>query len=360
MILFISGEYPPDVGGVGDYTLRLRLALHERGHATSVLTRRDVKRWDARSLISIMGAAPTRGIVHIQYQPAAFDLLGDICLVPVLMALFRRRVRSVITFHDVRVPYLFPGAGRLRQAAVRLLARSSNAVIAADTRDLELLRTQSKCVLHIPIGSNISRSPPADYERRAFRARLGLQDDDLAIVYFGLLNWSKGVDLLLDAFELVRARTPRARLFVLGGTSGVSDPTDRDTAARLRSRLARAGDALIRPGWLNPVELSAYLLTADVALLPYVDGASARRGSLLACAEHGLPIVSTQPAGAEVTPFIEAEEPDAVRLAEAVARVHASPERLRGASRDLAQQVSWPRIAGLHVDLYNTLLYSRR
>ena len=115
------------------------------------------------------------------------------------------------------------------------------------------------------------------------------------LVYFGLLNSSKGLDTLLDAFALVTAARPDARLLMLGGRVGASDPTDRQTAAGLEQRLTQLGPRIVRPGFQSAAEVSAYLQAADVAVLPYVDGASPRRGSLLACAEHGLPIVSTQP-----------------------------------------------------------------
>jgi glycosyltransferase involved in cell wall biosynthesis len=102
--------------------------------------------------------------------------------------------------------------------------------------------------------------------------------------------------------------------------------------------------------------LSAHLLAGDVALLPYADGASARRGSLLACASHGLPIVSTRPAGVEVADFIDAIEPNPQALAEAVLEVAANPSPWRAASRALADQVSWRRVAQTHVELYDRLL----
>src|SRR5215210_6615008 len=85
-LVFVSGEYPPDVGGVGDYTARLRAALDGLGWPSSVLTRRQGRRWDARALLYLLRAAPRSGIIHIQFQAGAFDLLGDICLFPSLVA----------------------------------------------------------------------------------------------------------------------------------------------------------------------------------------------------------------------------------------------------------------------------------
>lgn len=360
MIVFVTGEYPPDIGGVGDYTARLRRSLVELGWPSTVVCRRDVRRWDARALLWLARHLPKTGILHIQYQAAAFDLLGDVCLLPVLLRRFRPQVRTVTTFHDARVPYLFPGAGRLRAAAIRLLARTSDAVIAADARDLESLGGPAPRFLQVPIGANVPCAPPREYDRVSFRARLGLSPEDLAVVYFGTFNASKGIALLLETFGRVRAQVPSARLLLLGGEAGASDPTDRVAASQMQQRVNQLGSAVIRTGWLPPSELSAYLLAGDVALLPFVDGASARRGSLLACAAHGLPIVSTLPAGSEVAPYIAAVAQQAASLAEAVIHVWREPAPLRSASQSLTDTVSWPRIAARHVAIYEPLLYSRK
>jgi glycosyltransferase involved in cell wall biosynthesis len=360
VIAFISGEYPPDVGGVGDYTCHLRHALERVGHHTSIVSRGHVGgRWNARALAWLLRHAPKTGVVHIQYQAAAYDLLGDICLLPALLRRLRPRLRCVTTFHDVRVPYLFPRAGPLREAAIRLLARTSHAVLAADRRDLAALSRAARQTFHVPIGPNVACAPPEGFERVAFRRGLGLEPGDLALVYFGMLNASKGLDLLLDSFEQVLRSQPRARLLVLGGPAGASDPTDLRTASRVSGSLQRFRSRTLQTGWLPQPELSAHLLAGDVALLPYLDGASARRGSLLACAEHGLPIISTQPAGSEVAPYVRAVDPDAAALADAVLRAARDPAPLSTLSRTLASEMSWSRITALHVAMYDRLLYSR-
>jgi len=358
VILFVTGEYPPDIGGVGDYTARLRLALEQRSWLSDVVTRPQVGRWDARALLWLLRHAPRRGIVHIEYQAAAFDLLGDICLLPSLLHPLRPQLRTVTTFHDARLPYLFPRASGLRAAALRLLARSSDIVIAADSGDLRTLGGPSPRHVQIPIGANITGQPPEGYDRSAFRSELALGADDLALVYFGTLNSSKGASLLLDAFALVQQQQPRARLLLLGAEASASDPNDRFFAALVQERIARLGSAVIRTGWLAPMQLSAYLSAGDVALLPFLDGASARRGSLLACAAHGLPIVSSRPAASEVRPYVRAVGLDPSELADAVLGVWRQPLKLRAASRALADVVSWSRIAAQHVDVYERLLYS--
>ena len=355
-LLFVSGEYPPDVGGVGDYTCHLQAALADLGWGSRVLTRRHVRRFDARALPRLVRAAPRRGIVHLQFQAAAYDLLGDICLGPALLHRLAPSVKVVTTFHDTRVPFLFPKAGRLRPAAVRLLARTSDAIVTADARDLTALGGPSPRHFAVPIGSNVRCEPPPGFDRDEFRYTvLGIERDSLVVAYFGLLNVSKGLDLLLDVFARIHAQRPGARLLVLGGEVGASDPSNADVARRVR---ARAEPGVVRTGWLAPTQLSAYLLSADVALLPYTDGPSGRRGSLLACAEHGLPIVSTTPAAPEVADAVLAAPPEVARLTEAVLGVASDPARavaLRAASRGLAARHTWHAIAAAHVEIYESL-----
>jgi glycosyltransferase involved in cell wall biosynthesis len=366
-VLLVSGEYPPDLGGLADYTACLRRALIERGLRVEVLTRRGaqpaeagvarvVSRWDARSLAQLLCQAPRRGIVHIQFQAAAFDLLGDICLAPLLL---RGRARVVTTFHDARCPYLFPKAGPLRGLALRLMARTSAAVLASDARDLRALRAPRARSHVVPIGSNVACEPPPGYQRDAFRAQLGLAPGDLGVAYFGLLNASKGLATLVAAWQRILQAEPAARLLLLGGRVGASDPTDRATAHRVLADLEPFGQRVVRTGYLTPPALSAHLLAADVALLPYADGASPRRGSLLACAAHGLPIVSTAPAAPGLDHLLLAEPAgDADALARAVLRVAREPglgERLRCGAARLAEQTAWYHIADQHVAIYRSV-----
>ena len=366
-VLLVSGEYPPDVGGLADYTACLRRALIERGLRLAVLTRRGpgspepgvhrlVQRWDARSLRHLLRLAPRGGIVHIQFQPAAFDLLGDICLAPLLL---RSRARVVTTFHDARPPYLFPKAGRLRALATRLMARTSSAVLASDERDLRALRAPPASSHVVPIGSNVPCEPPPGYDREAFRAQLGLAPGDLGVAYFGLLNASKGLATLVGAWQRILQAQPRARLLLLGGPIGASDATDQATACRVLADLEPFGERVVRTGYLPRAALSAHLLAADVALLPYADGASPRRGSLLACAAHSLPIVSTAPAAAGLDQVVLAEPAgDADALAGAVLRVGREPglsERLRRGAARLAEQTAWYRIADQHLGIYRSV-----
>jgi glycosyltransferase involved in cell wall biosynthesis len=131
-----------------------------------------------------------------------------------LLPLLLRRAwggKSVVTFHDLLVPYLFPKAGPVREWANRLLARAASAVIATNPEDAERLRSWGvKRVELIPIGSNISNNPPVDYNRDAWRAAVGVGPDTILLAYFGFLNSSKGLDDLLRALASLKGEETTA------------------------------------------------------------------------------------------------------------------------------------------------------
>jgi glycosyltransferase involved in cell wall biosynthesis len=167
---------------------------------------------------------------------------------------------------------------------------------------------------------------------------------------------------------------------MVGGGVGSSDPTNRATAAYLDGlarNLGVQGD-LVWTGYLSPREVSAALLCADLAVLPYADGASFRRGSLMAVLEHGLPFITTTPSSvqAQSDSSFRGEWPQLVdgvnallvppgephALAAAIARLAedtAERDRLRAASYELARYFAWDRIALRHLRLYVELLTRR-
>ena len=145
----VTGEFPPMQGGVGDYTSQLANALAALGAEVHVITRRAcagfqtsafrmhavVGRWSFATLFQIRALAASLGLdaVNVQYQAAAYDLSAPIHFLPRLIALGSavRRPRTVVTFHDLRIPYLFPKAGALRPAAVTYLARTASGAMPA-------------------------------------------------------------------------------------------------------------------------------------------------------------------------------------------------------------------------------------
>ncbi|MFN8423889.1 MAG: glycosyltransferase family 4 protein [Anaerolineae bacterium] len=421
-VCLVTGEYPPDEGGVADYTCCLAEALashgavvdilttrrapaarHDLPRAGSVAVHRVVPQWRWPVFMQLRQAVRSLApdIVHIQYQTAAFGMHPAINAAPRWLRRFTP-AKTAVTYHDLNVPYLFPKAGRVRRWVNLLPARHSHLTIATNAADFAALEAWGRAweLALVPIGSNIVDAPPDGYDRGAFRRANGLRDGSAALIYFGFLNASKGGRDLVDVLAALRAEGRDAALIMLGGRTGASDPTNAAYLARFEADVAQRGlaDAVRWTGHVAPAEVSAWLHAADVAVLPYADGASYRRGSLLAALTHGVPIVTTRPAdgGAAVAgaPVRRAEdgaggeEPpagaprtnaaftalppladgiaarlvapgDARALADAVRGVLDDPilaARLRAGARDVAARFGWDAIAAEHLRLYRDVI----
>ena len=383
-IALLSAEYPPQPGGVGDYTACLAAALVATGRTVAVITSarpagaeatppgvtvyRVVRDWGwgAWSDVARVLRRVQPAVACIQYQTGAYRLHGAINLLP-----WRLRGAGpawVTTYHDLREPYLFPKAGPLRHWANRALMASSQAVIVTNPQDEAALPTTIRPrAVGIPIGVNIVPAPPPGWDRAATRAAYGAGPATTLIAYFGFFNASKGLDTLLTALAQLR-QAGDYRLLLGGGGTGAGDPTDAATWAALQAQISALGlgAAVQRAGYGPPAAVSAALLSADVAALPFRDGASLRRGSLLATLAHGLPLVTTQPAPTPPTatawPALSAGHntllvppADPTALAAALAQLAADAalrSRLAAGAQALAAQFSWPAIAARHLALF--------
>ena len=379
-VCLVTAEYPPQQGGVGDYTRELGTALCRRGIEAIVLTggvpspedrrgplpvERRVGGWGWRAWSDLRRAllALNPQVVHIQYQAAAYGLHPAINLWPRWSG---RRQATVVTFHDLRVPYCFPKAGPLRFRAVVELARGVARAIVTNAEDRDVLAPLlAQPPALIPIGSNSHPAPPPGYERTAWRRRAGLADGETMLAYFGFLNESKGGEDLVRALAALRQQGAQASLWLVGGQVGSSDPTNRAYLARVRTLISELGlEPLVRwTGYMEPAEVSATLLAADLCVLPYRDGVSLRRGSLMAALAHGLPVVSTVPRR-PLPEIVDGENMalvppgDAQALAARLAALIANPDarrRLAEGARQLAGLFTWDAIAQRTQEVYDAL-----
>lgn len=375
-VLLIAGEYPPMRGGVGDYTARLAEALARQGWEPAVLTSRraagsryvagTVERWGwdlagrARQTARDAGAL----LLHLQYQTGAFAMHPAVNLLP-----YRVRERPLLTtFHDLRVPYLFPKAGPLRLYLNRLLARSSTAVIATNPEDYAALERDRRLRgrLHLlPIGSNLPE--PSGADPAATRRQLGVPVDRAAVGFFGFLTRDKGIDLLLVALEAMPE--PRPALVLAGGGLADTDQANAGYLSWLDRRLVEAAVPVIRVGYLPPQEAADLICALDLVVLPFRAGASLRHGTLIAALACGAAVITTRPARPEwLDPLrdrehlwlVPPEDPEALRAAiAALLADRAARERLRRAARLVSGVFDWDEIARRHIELYEAILTGR-
>jgi glycosyltransferase involved in cell wall biosynthesis len=398
----VTGEFPPMQGGVGDYTHALARALGALGVEVHVVTDERcrnfklqtsnlqpptsnlqlhpiIKRWSFASLFQIRSLVQSLNLhsLSLQYQAAAYGLSAPIHFLPDVA-----RCKTVVTFHDLRIPYLFPKAGRLREAAVTHLARAASGVIVTDPADEAELKRRGgvKRLMQIPIGSNIApledpRSaaegkPPPGYDRAAWREKLGVYPNEFLLGYFGFLNESKGGDTLIGALSALVSplvgSEAKVRLALIGGQTGTSDAASNEAfSAEIEKLIARYDlkDRILRTGFVGAPEVSAHLMACDAVVLPYRDGVSFRRGSFMAALAHGCPIITTHPA----VPLPELQDGVNVRLVPpdsasaivlAVTELLDAPElrtRLGQGARELSARFSWETVAKRTLEFYQSV-----
>jgi glycosyltransferase involved in cell wall biosynthesis len=382
-IALIAGEYPPLQGGLGDYTRRLAEALVGLGHELHVITRFvageptntvcagvHVHRlvtawnWETRRRIEGFNRLFRPDVLNLQYQAAAYQMHPAINLLPAALA---KRIPTVVTFHDLRVPYLFPKAGFLRWRAIVAMAKGASACITTNVEDRDTLSREGvRMISLIPIGSNIIPVPLGSFDPAAWRRARGIAEDVVLIGYFGFLNESKGAEVLLRALSLLRARGVNAGLLHIGGRVGDSDPTNKAYAAQLDRLAGELGlrEHIYATGFLDERGVSEAFAACVCIALPYRDGASFRRGTLMAALAHRCAVITTQPritlselVHEENVLLVPPDQADA--LADAIARLIGDPAlraRLQAGAGALSRLFEWESIAARTVDLFGALL----
>ncbi len=320
---FVTGEYPPMEGGVGAFTQELAQALFPLGHQIHIITQRqawpsDIPktvrnardpievefgylhpvirhwRWSALPQIVSLVERYEFDVLNIQYQAAAYNMRSP--STNLMPWRFAHLCPTVVTFHDLRVPYLFPKAGHLRQTAVNFMVKRAAGVIVTNLQDFSKLQTLGIAEEHlaqIPIGSNINARTVLPTEIQAVRDELNLQEGDQLLGYFGFLNETKGADTLLQALAQLPAHV---HLLFIGGRTGTSDTANNQSFfAQLDQLIVELGivERVHWTGFVPEEHVSAYLNTADLMVMPYRDGVSLRRGTLMAVLAHGRPLIST-------------------------------------------------------------------
>ncbi|HSG16832.1 MAG TPA: glycosyltransferase family 4 protein [Anaerolineae bacterium] len=389
----VTGEFPPMEGGVGAFTSELSAALHDLGHEVHVVTGREARPksvqrdvwnprdphdvgyahmhprvnrwwWSANGVVVDVALRYELDIVNIQYQAAAYDMrIPAINLLPWRM---RGLSPTVVTFHDLRHPYLFPKAGRLRRWVVHHLARSADGVLATNSEDFDRLLdwgVAAQKLRQIPIGSNVTANPSTISEIQAVRGELGLDSEGCLLGYFGFINPSKGPDLLIQALA---GLDNGYHLAFIGGKVGSSDPTNTAYLVQIEELIRDLGlqDRVHWSGFLEEQALSAHMAACDIMVMPYRDGVSLRRGTLMAILAHGRPLITTRPeqSSSQLTHghniwLTEVDDPAA--LSDAIRTLVADDalrEQLGRGAKKVSGQFTWDKIAAETVNFYHAVL----
>ncbi len=312
-ILIVLEYFPPHIGGVETLFDNVTAALARAGHRITVITLRVpgtkgrerrhgvevlriwTPRWARRGFFTLLAfpltlqKARQADVVHAATPNSA---------VPAWLAATIARKPVVHTVHEVFADLIgaLPGLHPRRALLFRLFETGMLRLPFARYLCVsEFTRGRLVRLMHIAPERTAVIYPALDYtfwdrahhRPRNLKAELGLDDGVFLSLYFGRPGFLKGVEYLIDAAPMIRARLPLSHLVML------LDHDPPDQYERLRQRIARLGlteYVTVR----DPVPrdaLPSYLLAADCVIVPSVSegfGFAAVEAATLGC-----PVVTT-------------------------------------------------------------------
>lgn len=313
-ILLITGRYPPEPCGVGDYSAWLAKTLCGSGHDVIVLTSgsddeksmmldgerslqivRAVRKWDFIGYRRIVQQAVRDKVevVHIQYQAYAFDCHPMITLLPLFLKLRRRGLglKAVVTLHELAGPFKAGMPRMLSRICLLPLLFFSDAVVLTNERDMSLLRSApflGNRLRLIPLASTVNANSQ-EIDRESVRRHLRASADEVLVVRFGFVQ-NVGISLIPELLQSIKRlcdKGYRVRLLLVGG---VSDGA-RSEVLSLAQRLGIQARLLLT-GYCSADEVVQYLKSSDMAVQLYPEGVCEKRTGLQAVIAQGLPVVS--------------------------------------------------------------------
>lgn len=216
----------------------------------------------------------------------------------------------------------------------------------------------------IPPPPNMRMCRGGDEARQRQRAKLGVGPDDFVFAFLGYIYPAKGVETLLQAFQIVMRQKSQAKLLFIGGKF---DLIYNGEDIYVEEMYALSKELNVEPNiiWTGcfkaeDEEGSLHLRAADAGVFTFIKGVQLNNSSFSSMAAHGLPMIATRGPWLD-EPFVHQEnvmlcEPnDPNVLAQSMLLVMESPElreRLqKGALKLASEWFSWERAADRTIDL---------
>jgi len=149
------------------------------------------------------------------------------------------------------------------------------------------VREQAVTVIRHPINNAF---PDTDLTPAEAKRRLGIGDEERAILFFGRIRPYKGLEQLLAAFQQLARNHANYRLIIAGEPKKGSE----DYLHEIQQTLSREFNPLqiiLKVQYIPDDEMELYLKAADVLVLPYKE--IFQSGVLFLGYSFGLPVVAT-------------------------------------------------------------------
>jgi len=319
-----------------------------------------IKKWDVFAVYAILKLIEKEEfeIAHIQYPSILYRRTLSFTFLPFTIRVFFRSTKVIVTLHEFSIAR--PG-NKLKQL---LLALFSHRLVVTEKKDFDemgkILPAAKRKMYVIPIGSNIDVYGCGPGDREGYLSGLGLGRKARIVSFFGAIHYNKGLECLLRATSMALKNGSALCLIIIAHF----DPDNNPYHGGIRKLIGSLGlgKSVTLTGYVPPEEVSRYLSISDFCVLPFTDGVTLRRGTLMAAIAHGKAVVSTASAGYVPGQLINSENifltpvNDVRKMAEAI-ELLCNDDKLRekiamGAGR-LSKEFSWDKITAAHKMLYH-------
>jgi len=293
--------------GIGDYTRILVGVMRERGADVSVIASGRYSgsdpgvfkvghsdNWGLAELSKTLKIIKNSrfDVVHMQYTPVSYGFGVVFKFLPLLVRIISPGTLFVTTFHTL------VGGKSISKINALALSLSSHTLISTNDEITFLFRKWFPfCVrkLHqVPIASNVEVHDVDPLEaREKIRAKYEISKDAIIIGNFGFAYPGKGLEDLVSALGKLEAGGGKYYLMFMGAERKGQDEYRCHIKELVRMRGLE--ENVIWTGELTGESLAEHLRSCDIYAVPYSDGISTRRGSLMTAIDYGLTVISTHP-----------------------------------------------------------------
>ena len=306
-----------------------------------------ISRYYARLIHYAANAKPK--VFHILWNNKKFEFL-DRTLLMCYFRLLGKRV--VLTVHNVNTRKRDRGDSAMNRLTLRIQYRlADHLFVHTEKMKHELIEhygVQGARISVIPFGIN-NAVPHTGLTPVEARKKLGIRDQEKAILFFGRIAPYKGLEYLVEGLKQIQSRRNEYRLII----AGRPDRGCEEYWAKVQEAIRednQGGPALVNANFIPDEETEVYFKAADVLVLPYRE--IYQSGVLFLGHSFGLPVLAADVGSLRdeivegKTGFVFKPE-DSVDLARAIETYFSSElfanldQRRREIQAYAAQQHSW-------------------
>lgn len=238
----------------------------------------------AFQIINAVRAIPTLKLIHLQHEFNQFGGAITVPLIPLMLWTLRLilRKRIVITYHEVLgnemltpelvkkfcLPVPSRPARFLFKAYYRFTSTAGHMILVQHQKFSDRLQKEmgvQRPIRILPIGTETN---VALADRMKSRAFYGYLPDEKVLLFFGTLDWRKGLDILIEAFKEL---PPHYRLLIGGGQPvRIKHRPEYQEWYRTIDAGIKSDARINHIGFVNDDDISTLFASSDLVVLPYV------------------------------------------------------------------------------------------